>query len=114
MEKVNRKITVLDEALETLGNSIEMFRKCEEISAKNPTPWNDDIALGMRDSMVQRFEYCTDLFWKVLKIYLEQVEKVELEVVSPRSVVRAAVSARIISEGEGEQCMVMVESRNKS
>ena len=27
------------------------------------------IFLGLQDSVVKRFEYCTDLFWQVLKLY---------------------------------------------
>ncbi len=114
MEKVTKKIAVLGDALETLRDSIDLFRECEATAIKNPTPRNKKFALGMRDSVIQRFEYCTDLFWKVLKFYLEDIEKVAVGVASPRGVIRAAVTARVIIEAEGQQCMEMIESRNKT
>lgn len=114
MEKINRKITLYYEALQTLDDAIALFREYEELARRNATEKNEKIALGMRDSMIQRFEYCTDLFWKILKVYLEEVEKVSLGVLSPRGVLRAAVTARIITEAEGEQCMAMVKSRNET
>jgi nucleotidyltransferase substrate binding protein (TIGR01987 family) len=114
MEKVTKKFTALYTALTTLSDSIDLFLECKETANNNPTPRNEKFALGMRDSMIQRFEYCTDLFWKVLKFYLEEVEKISVGVVSPRSVVRAAVTARIITEDEGQQCMKMIENRNKT
>jgi hypothetical protein len=48
----------------------------------------------------------------VLKIYLEDVERVTLTISSPAGIIRASVTAGIISEDEGEQCMDMIKNRN--
>ena len=63
--------------------------------------------------MIQRFEYCTDLLWKLLKIYLEDIEKVDLPTYSPRGIIRQAVSIKTISEEQGSLCMQMIENRNE-
>ena len=34
----------------------------------------DELEESLRDSLIQRFEFYTDLFWKYLKKYLEFVE----------------------------------------
>jgi nucleotidyltransferase substrate binding protein (TIGR01987 family) len=80
----------------------------------NPTENNKQLFVIMRDSLIQRFEYCTDLIWKVLKAYLEEIEKVDVAGFSPRLIVRAAVHAGLFSESEGNDCMKTIESRNKT
>ncbi len=114
MVKINQKLTVINEALETLKDSIELFHEYEGVMEKSPTSKDEQIFLAMRDSTIQRFEYCTDLFWKVLKVYLEEIEKVELPTYSPRGVIRSIVRVKTMSEGEGEACMEMIISRNKT
>jgi|SRR5579872_4357681 len=114
METVKQKIIVFFDVLKMLEKSIHLFDKYTDIFEKNPTEDNKDLFISMRNSMIQCFKYSTDLFWKVAEIYLEDVEKITLLSTSPRGIVRAAVNARVFSEVEGEQCMDMVESRNKT
>ena len=52
-----------------------------------------------REGVVQRFEYTVELAWKVLKDYLE-FSGVQLVSVTPKSVVKAAFSARLLSDGQ--------------
>src|SRR5438445_6077352 len=101
MEAINKKITIFLDALKSLEESIELFYECKDLFNKQPTEKHRRFFTGMRDSMIQRFEYCTDLFWKVVKVYLEDVEKMDLPVNSPRVILREAVTARILSEFEG-------------
>lgn len=114
MEVVTKKITVFLEALQTLEDILTMFNRYKSLYLTNPTEENRQIFLAIRDGTIQRFEYCTDLFWKVLKIYLEEVEKVEVTNISPRGVIRDAIHIKLLSEMEGKECMKMVESRNKT
>ena len=64
--------------------------------------------------MIRRFKFCTDLFWKTLKLYLEKTEKIDVSINSPRGIIREATKARVISEEEGDECMKMIECRNKT
>lgn len=114
MAKINQKLLTINDALGTLQESIELFEEYKKIMANSPTKKNKQLFLGMRDSMIQRFEYCTDLFWKVLKVYLEEVEKVDIAAYSPRGVVREAVQVKTITESEAQACMEMVKSRNET
>ncbi len=114
MAQINQKLTVMLQALATLTDGIKLFDKYSNLFNTNPTEDNEKLFLGMRDSMIQRFEYCTDLFWKTIRVYLEDVEKIDLPINAPRVILREAVKARLLSEEEGEDCITMVESRNKT
>jgi nucleotidyltransferase substrate binding protein (TIGR01987 family) len=110
MQKIN---TLLD-MLGTLDEGITLYDEYAELFKACHSPRSEQLYRGMRDSMIQRFEYCIDMFWKVMKLYLEEKEKIEIAINSPRGILREAVKARIISEEEAEIGMHMVESRNKT
>jgi nucleotidyltransferase substrate binding protein (TIGR01987 family) len=114
MEKIKQKLTVMLEALATLTESIELFNEYETFFINNSTQKNGQILKGMRDSMIQRFEYCTDIFWKLIKMYLEDVEKIDIPITSPRGIIRETVKVKMLSEDEGRECMDMIECRNKT
>ncbi len=114
MGKIEQKLNTFLEALETLKEGIGLFREYQSLVSKNASQKNEQLFVAVRDSIIQRFEYCTDLFWKLLKTYLEEVEKVEVTTNSPRGIVRTAVQVKIISEDEGKDSIVMVTSRNQT
>jgi nucleotidyltransferase substrate binding protein (TIGR01987 family) len=112
--EVKKNITVFLDALKTLQDGIELFYEYKDLVVKIPTDKNERLLTSMRDSLIQRFEYCTDLFWKLIKSYLEDAEKMSFGLISSRGVLREAVKARLLTEEQGNQCMDMVESRNKT
>ncbi len=112
MERISEKITDYLDALKTLQKGVELFYEYKKVFEIEPTEKNEYLFASMRDSMIQRFEYCTDLFWKVLKLYLEEVENIDVPINSPRVIIREAVTARILTESEGSEYMDMVKSRN--
>lgn len=101
MEQMKQKITTFYEALITLEDSIALYDEYKKKFHDIPTRENERLFKGMRDSIIQRFEYCTDFFWKILKLYLEDIEKVVLPSYSPREIIREAVTIKMISEREG-------------
>ena len=50
----------------------------------------------IRDSVIQRFEFCYELAWKMLKLKLEDEG---FEVNTPKGTIRAAVSSVLIPDG---------------
>lgn len=50
----------------------------------------------MRDSVIQRFEFCWELAWKMLKARLFELG---VETTNPRDCFRAAVTAQILADG---------------
>ncbi len=79
--------------LERLQQRIDQFqravRRLEEACAQ---PENEFI----RDSVIQRFEFCFELSWKMLRLKLQEEG---LEAATPRGVIREAVAARLLHDG---------------
>lgn len=104
MERLTLKITIFCKALKTLEDSFTVLEKARK---------NHDTTFIMsaQDSVIKRFEYSYDFFWKIIKLYLE--EKYNLsDINSPRSVFRASVKQGLCTEAEGEQLLLMINSRN--
>jgi len=104
MERLTLKITIFYKALKTLEVSFAVLEKAK----KNP---DTTFILSAQDSVIKRFEYCYDFFWKIIKLYLEKAYNL-VDVNSPKSVFRACVKHKLCSEKEGEQLLEMVNSRN--
>jgi nucleotidyltransferase substrate binding protein (TIGR01987 family) len=112
MAEIAKKIAIINKALVTLKRSIELSEECEKAFKNDSSVRNKEFFIGMRDSMIQRFEFSFDLFWKTLKVYLTEVEKVVSDSASPRLILRDCVQNGVMSETEGNQAMDMLDSRN--
>ncbi len=62
--------------------------------------------------MIQRFEFCTELFWKYIKKYIEQIGEV-VEYNSPVPVLRTACTVGVLNEQETQFALAMVQDRNR-
>ena len=85
---INDKIEQLEKAFENLKIIIDAYEKEEDRIIKD----------GLRDSIIQRFEFVTELSWKLMKKYLD--ENLVLEVYSPRSVIKESYKQDLIDNGE--------------
>src|SRR5438128_1349682 len=107
--EVKKTMVVFLDALQTLDDGVDVFYEYEDLVDQKNSEKNEKFFKITRDSLIQRFEYCSDLFWKLLKIYLIEIEKMDVSIKSPRGIIREAVKAGIISEIEGDECMDMVD-----
>jgi len=112
MERLKQKYEQLLKALKTLDEAILAMKELE-IRGKsfNPKVDYEDEYRTYRDSVVQRFEYTIDMFWKYIKNYLE-VAQVLTGLKIPSEVMREAFSLRLLSEDETEKILEMIKSRN--
>lgn len=85
---INDKIEQLEKVFENLKIIIEAYEKEKDKIIKD----------GLRDSIIQRFEFVTELSWKLMKKYLD--ENLVLEVYSPRSVIKESYKQDLIENGE--------------
>ena len=112
MDKINQKYQKITQALQTLERSVTIFGLFSKEGKKyNPHMTYEEEYRGLRDSMIQRFEYCVDLFWKYLKKDLE-VKQLMPEIKAPAEVVRKSYAAGLITESEAETILLMIKDRN--
>ena len=104
MERLKERYKTLLKAYKSLGTLLEKFPPKDEVSAPN------DLIEIFRDSAIKRFEFCYDLTWKYLKVFLN--EKYGIEANSPRSTFRECFSAKVVNEEESEVLLAMIDDRN--
>lgn len=104
MEALELRRLAVTKALAQLKSSLEIVESDEF----------EQIYDKLRDSVIQRFEFSMDTFWKFLKEYLQDREKVIIKPASPRNVFRNATTVRIIKEQELKSFLDMIEDRNLS
>lgn len=102
METLNIRYQATVQALSTLSESLGLLQSVS----------NEKIQAALQDSVIKRFEYSMDTFWKYLKEYLEVIEKITVVVASPKAVFRACVDSKLITQEEFETFLSMVDSRN--
>ncbi len=106
MERLKLDLVQLHKALNTLENAFIVAHKLTQTN-------NQDFVLAAEDSIIQRFEYCYESFWKFLRKYLQNKHNLE-DINSPRKVFKAAVSVEICSLEEGNAFLNMAEDRNET
>jgi nucleotidyltransferase substrate binding protein (TIGR01987 family) len=93
--------------METLSRRVGAFRKAlvslEEILRHEPS-------VIVRDATIQRFEYTTEAAWKALKHFLSEHEGVDCS--TPKSCIRAAFQAALLTEEQTETFLCMIDDRN--
>ena len=85
MGVVKTKYNVLNKSLDSLHESPSYFDKVLKTERKEDLLDTYEVVYKIsRDSIIQRFEFSVELFWKYLRIYLEEVKKVKIDSNSPR------------------------------
>lgn len=94
MERLKKKIDTAKKALKTLQ---------ELLAVENPTTVE-------RDAVIQRFEYTFEALWKAGKLFLREIEG--LEIGSPKSVIREFLQVGMFTEDQTALALDMVDDRN--
>ena len=112
MEKLIQKYEQIVKAIATLEKALQTFTLfAKEGKSYNPHMTYEEEYSTYRDSVIQRFEYTVDLFWKYLKKYLENAN-IAPDIKVPGEVIRTAKSHGLISSDEAEMIITMIKSRN--
>lgn len=102
MEGLEKKYQAVLQTLSTLEDALNLIQEST----------SDRFYQALRDSLIQRFEYTIDTLWKYLKIYVQEVHKLDITVSSPRAILREALVSGIIYQKEYDQLMDCVTDRN--
>jgi nucleotidyltransferase substrate binding protein (TIGR01987 family) len=101
MDRINLRVTHLNKALARFNESINLFKA---------TNSGDKLYTQLRDSVIKRFEFSVDIFWKCLKDYLNINHKIN--VASPKAVMQECFNQRVINETDLQMFMNMIDDRN--
>jgi nucleotidyltransferase substrate binding protein (TIGR01987 family) len=102
VDEVIKRLKSLTKAVDKLSESID--RLDNELFA--------DVYDSLRDSVIKRFEFTLELFWKCLKDYLSM--KHGVEIASPKGIGREALEVKFFSNEELKIFLEMIYSRNLS
>lgn len=91
MEIIKLRYEALQKALLTLQDGVSTIQENAHLA-------NRKEFIMMRDGLIQRFEYCIDTFWKFIKLYLEDVQKLAIESTAPKEILKKAVGNTITLE----------------
>ena len=106
MEGIDKRYESLLQALASLKEILTLIENY---------PLRDDAIFYavFRDSLIQRFEYSFDTFWKFLKLYLEKTEKLTLDGHSPRNIFKTAEMSGVLLNLENYKILTKaLSSRN--
>jgi nucleotidyltransferase substrate binding protein (TIGR01987 family) len=102
MKQLKLRYESLKKAFDSLQEALKMLS--EEKNQQSA------MRLIIQDSLIQRFEYTSDLLWKYLKHYLEI--KHGINQISPKTVYKECFRVGLLSQSETELALKMVDSRN--
>ncbi len=98
--RLKYKLLQLSEAVSNFEDSLSL-----ELSE-----YSEIAADSIRSGQVQKFEFCIELLWKTLKIYLFEINGIDAK--SPKMVVKEYFNLGLCSYKEYETIMEMLNDRN--
>lgn len=111
METIKERYNNLLQAYKRLEHMIQRFSEISH-TIKPKTCELEDDCIAYRDSVIKHFEFCYDLTWKFLKLYLEN--NYGLEVASPKKVFLECIKQNLVPENKGALLLEIVEARNNT
>ncbi len=97
----------LEKQLKDLNKAVSRLEEALSIATDNK---NNKLYPFLRDSAIQRFEFTFEIFWKLVKTALRQLEGIECN--SPKSCMRELFRNKYVEEPELEKLLEMVDDRN--
>jgi len=94
---------------EAVSQALDQLKEAFDILEKNKRSYMYKTA---RDSLIQRFEFSFDAFWKYLKEYLSDHRKVQVEFPSPNKTFRTCFEQKVITDDERKILIDSTRDRN--
>lgn len=94
--------------LTQLADALINFEASLSIDTNEFEPTLVDI---IKSGRIQKFEFCTELLWKTLKIYLFEINGIDAR--SPKTVIKEAYNLGLMPQNEYERMMVAIDDRNR-
>ncbi len=72
---------------------------------------DDDILDSVKSGRAQKFEFCAELLWKTIKVFLNEIHGIDEN--SPKTVIKRFYSLGYVNAREYETLMEILFDRNK-
>jgi len=102
METLKIRIKSVKKALGQLKIAIDQLAKDEY----------SNLYEIIRDSTIQRFEFCCDTMWKLLKMLLRQKHNITVDPATPRRIFRTCYDHGMLEKDELSTFNSMIRDRN--
>jgi nucleotidyltransferase substrate binding protein (TIGR01987 family) len=89
---------------------VRMLSASKALTALREVVGIAEVPAITRDAAIQRFEFTFEAVWKAAKLYLKEIEG--LDVGSPKGVLRASMEVGILADDETSLGLEMVDDRN--
>ena len=90
------------------SNALEGFNDLLKV---NLSEYAGVVLDGLKNGQIQKFEYCTELTWKIIKSFLQNIHMLELP--TPKLALKAFYTNNFVDEKVYELLINMLEDRNK-
>ncbi|MFA6012016.1 MAG: HI0074 family nucleotidyltransferase substrate-binding subunit [Desulfobacteraceae bacterium] len=99
--RLNYKLVQLQDALDNFEKSLSIDLNSLE----------ETLVDSIKSGRVQKFEFCVELVWKTLKVYLWEINGIDSN--SPKSVIKDFYGLDLLSVEDYEKLMEAVDDRNR-
>lgn len=72
--------------------------------------YNEDLKDAVENGQIQKFEYCVELIWKTIKLYLRVYHQIDAR--SPKEAISSLLDIKKINELTYESLHNMIKDRN--
>jgi nucleotidyltransferase substrate binding protein (TIGR01987 family) len=100
-QRFKYKLKVFEKAIEGFGISLEI-----EISS-----FSNEVSDAIKNGCIQKFEYCTELTWKIIKSFLYIYHNVDAK--SPRESIKEFFLIKAVNDSDYNLLTKILEDRNK-
>ena len=102
MEKLIKKLDLYQKAVSSFEKLLE--QNLNELNL------SDTLIDGLKNGQIQKFEYCTELTWKLIRRFLIEVDGIEAK--SPKESIKEYFLKGYIEEAQYEKMFQMINDRN--
>lgn len=99
--RLNYKLVQLQDALDNFEKSLSIdLNSLDEV-----------LVDSIKSGRIQKFEFCVELVWKTLKVYLWEINGIDSN--SPKSVIKDFYGLDLLSVEDYEKLMEAIDDRNR-
>lgn len=99
-ERLKYKIEQFKNAVENLDNSLKL----------DITEYSDVLLDTVKSGIVQKFEVCSELLWKVLKVFIYEINGIDCK--SPKTVIKEFYNQEYIDSDTFQNLISIINDRN--